>query len=124
MRVFKCKKCGKIIIIVKEGAASTICCREDMVELVANSVDAAKEKHVPVIVEENGIVTVTCGEVLHPMEDVHYIEFMIIETNKGYSIKYLNPKDEPICTFNMGGDEVLKAVYAYCNLHGLWISNK
>ena len=120
MRILKCKKCGKIIIITKEGAESTICCGEDMIELKANSVDAAVEKHVPVVEENEGIITVTCGEVIHPMEENHYIEFMVVETNKGYSIKYLNPGEEPICKFIISDDEEFISVYAYCNLHGLW----
>ena len=100
------------------------CCGEGMVELKANSVDAALEKHVPVVEIDNNVVFATCGEVMHPMTDEHHIEFMLMETNKGYSIKYLNAGDEPKCKFDLSDDEELKAVYAYCNLHGLWVNNK
>lgn len=124
MKIYRCKKCGNIIITINDEGGTLSCCDTKMVELKANSVDAAVEKHVPVISEEDGIVTVTCGEVIHPMTDEHYIEFMIIETDKGYSIKYLNPGDEPKCVFKLVDDEKLISAYAYCNLHGLWVNTK
>lgn len=124
MKIYRCKKCGNIIIAINDEGGTLSCCDIKMVELKANSVDAAVEKHVPVISEEDGIVTVTCGEVIHPMTDEHYIEFMIIETDKGYSIKYLNPGDEPKCVFKLVDDEKLISAYAYCNLHGLWVNTK
>lgn len=124
MKIYKCKKCGNIIVTIKEKCDMLSCCGEGMVELKANSVDAALEKHVPVVEIDNNVVVATCGEVMHPMTDEHYIEFMLMETNKGYSIKYLNAGDEPKCKFDLSDDEELKAVYAYCNLHGLWVNNK
>lgn len=124
MKIYRCKKCGNIIVTIKEKGGMLSCCDAGMVELKANSVDAALEKHVPVISEENSTVTVTCGEVIHPMTEEHYIEFMVIETNKGYSIKYLNPGDEPKCVFELTNDEKLISAYAYCNLHGLWVNSK
>ena len=124
MKIFRCKKCGNIVVSIKDEGGILSCCDTQMIELKANSVDAALEKHVPVVSEENGIVTVVCGEVIHPMTEEHYIEFMIIETNKVYSIKYLNPGDEPKCIFKLVDDEELISAYAYCNLHGLWVNNK
>ena len=123
MKIFMCKECKCIISILKEGTCIPRCCGEEMEELKANTVDAAFEKHVPVIEVNDNIVTVTCGEVLHPMEEAHYIEFMILETNMGYQIKYLNPGDSPICEFNLSENEKVICAYAYCNLHGLWVSN-
>lgn len=123
MKIFRCKKCGNIIFFLKEGTCIPTCCGEEMTELKANNVDAAVEKHVPIISQENGMVIVTCGEVIHPMEENHYIEFMILETNKGYQIEYLNPGDQPICNFRINDDEDIISAYAYCNLHGLWVSN-
>ena len=124
MKIFKCKKCGKLIIVAKDTTSNTTCCGEEMVELIANTVDAAVEKHVPVVDIEESSIVVTCGEVIHPMTEDHYIEFMIIETNKGYDIKYLNPGEEPKCIFNLVDDEELISAFAYCNLHGLWVNNK
>lgn len=124
MRIFKCKKCGNIVCIVKDNGGSISCCGDSMMELKANSVDAAVEKHVPVIEKNVNTITVTCGEVIHPMEEAHYIEFMLIETSKGFKINYLNPGDEPVCRFMLDDDEQLISAYAYCNLHGLWVNRK
>lgn len=124
MKVYKCKKCGNIILKINDESGMLSCCGESMVELKINSVDAAVEKHVPVVNVEDNVVTAVCGDVLHPMTEEHYIEFMIFETSKGYSIKYLNPGDEPKCSIVLSKDEDIKAVYAYCNLHGLWVNNK
>lgn len=123
MRIFMCKECKCIISILREGTCIPRCCGEEMTELKANTVDAAFEKHVPVIDVSKNTVVVTCGEVLHPMEEKHYIEFMILETNKGYQIKYLKPGEEPTCIFTKTDDEKIISAYAYCNLHGLWVSN-
>ena len=118
MRIYKCKKCGNIVIQTKEGP-TPICCGEEMTLLSANTEDAAVEKHVPVVTKEGNLITVVCGEVPHPMEEAHYIEFLIVETTKGYQIKYLNPGEEAKATFTLTEEELVSA-YAYCNLHGLW----
>ena len=106
-------------ILLKEGNIPT-CCGEEMKEIKVNTTDAAVEKHVPVVSQEGNKITVTCGEVLHPMEENHYIEFMMIETTKGYQIKYLKPGEEPIVHFSLTEEEEWISAYAYCNLHGLW----
>lgn len=121
MKILKCKKCGNILIKVNDKCDMVTCCGDQVEELKVNSVDAAVEKHVPVVTVEENIVTAVCGEVLHPMDESHYIEFMIAKTDKGYSVKFLNPGDKPICKFAMADDEKLISVYAYCNLHGLWV---
>lgn len=123
MKIFKCKNCGKIIIVAKNSESDIVCCGNKMQELIANDVDAAVEKHVPVLKKAGDSIVVTCGEVLHPMEEKHFIEFMVLETNKGYTIKYLKPGMEPVCSFQIMDDEELISVYAYCNLHGLWVNN-
>ena len=120
MRILKCMSCGNIITTLKEGTGSLICCGKEMVELKANTTDAAVEKHVPVVSIDGSKVTVTCGEVLHPMEEAHYIEFMILETNQETKYQYLHPGEEPVCHFTLGEGETVVSAYAYCNLHGLW----
>ena len=117
MKIFKCKKCGNIVI-QKEGLTPS-CCGEEMVLLTANTEDAAVEKHVPVVTINGNNIEVVCGEVLHPMEEKHYIEFLLVETTKGYQIHYLNPGDEAKSSFTLTNEEFINA-YAYCNLHGLW----
>ncbi len=123
MKIFKCKDCGNIVGVIKDCDGDLKCCETEMIELKANISDGASEKHVPVVKIHDNEAIVTCGEVLHPMEDNHYIEFMLIETNKGYSIKYLNPGDKPECIFHLNTLEKVISAYAYCNLHGLWVSN-
>ena len=119
MKLYKCMKCGKIIAVLENGNPSTVCCGEDMVELVSRSIDGALQKHVPVVDIKDNIVKVKVGEVEHPMTEEHYIEFIILETNKGHMIKYLKPNDKPEASFILSEEEYINA-YAYCNLHGLW----
>lgn len=89
-------------------------------ELVANTVDAAREKHVPVIKQEGNTVTVTVGSVLHPMTEEHYITFIAIETAEGMQVKNLKPGMKPEAVFALTDGDKLVAAYEYCNLHGLW----
>lgn len=120
MKFFKCAHCGQIIAKVKDTEVPVVCCGEPMQELVACSTDAAKEKHVPVYEVVGNTVNVCVGSVDHPMQDVHYIEWIAFQTKSGNQRKNLKPGEEPKASFAMvDGDEVV-AVYAYCNLHGLW----
>ena len=122
MKIFKCLQCGNILLSLKEGTCIPNCCGKEMKELKENTVDAAVEKHVPVIKKDGNSITITCGEVLHPMEETHYIEFMILETNRNSYLHYLKAGEEPISKFTLSNDEKVVAAYAYCNLHGLWKS--
>jgi superoxide reductase len=123
MKFYKCKHCGQIVAIVKKTGAPLVCCGENMEELVAGSVDASVEKHVPVVKKEDGKVVVTVGSVTHPMEEKHYIEWIAIQTKKGNQRKVLQPLSEPKACFNVCDCDEIEAVYAYCNLHGLWKAN-
>ncbi len=120
MKFFKCAKCGKIVAMVKESACETICCGEAMQEIVANTVDAAKEKHVPEYKVNGNVVEVTVGSVAHPMTEEHLIEWVLLETEQGNQRKLLKAGQEPKVSFAISAGDKLKAVYAYCNLHGLW----
>ena len=120
MKLFKCSRCGNIIYTINDKCEGITCCGEDVALLEANTVDAAKEKHVPVVNIENNIIEVNVGDVDHPMTKEHYIEFIIIETNKGVRINNLKPGDTPHTSFILEEDEELINTYAYCNLHGLW----
>ncbi|MCR5607061.1 MAG: desulfoferrodoxin [Treponema sp.] len=120
LKFYKCKKCGKVIAVLKSSPCDTFCCNEAMLELKANTTDAAVEKHVPVVEQNGNVVNVTVGSVIHPMEEKHFIEWIMLETKNNKQLKALNPGDEPKATFALtDGDEVVRA-YAYCNLHGLW----
>ena len=120
MKFYKCKHCGKIIAIVNEKPVPTICCGEPMVELVANTEDGAHEKHIPVYKVEGNIVHVEVGEVLHPMLEGHYIEWIALETNFGNQRKKLVPGVEPKADFALLPGEKVIRVIEHCNLHGLY----
>ena len=92
-----------------------------MEELIPGAVEASGEKHIPAVSVENGVVSVNVGSVNHPMEDVHWIEWVQLVTEKGIQRRYLNPGEAPNVKFYLGDDKAV-AVYAYCNLHGLWKS--
>ena len=120
MKFYRCKHCGQIVAIVKKTGAPLICCGEEMEEIIPCTVDASHEKHIPVYKVEGDLVTVNVGSVEHPMIDAHYIEWVAIQTTSGNQRKMLKPNDKPSVQFKiLDTDEVL-AVYAYCNLHGLW----
>ena len=120
VRVFRCKKCGQMVMMLKKSKCDMYCCEEAMEELIPGTTDAAVEKHVPVYEVKDNKVYVTVGDVIHPMMEQHYIEWIVLETKNGIQKKDLTPEDEPKAIFPlMEGDSVI-AVYEYCNLHGLW----
>lgn len=119
LKFYICRHCGNIITKINDSGVKVVCCGEEMQELVANTVDASKEKHVPVVTEAYNVVTVEVGSNPHPMSDVHYIQWIYLFTQSGGQYKYLKPSDEPSVKFTLK-DDTLIDVYAYCNLHGLW----
>lgn len=119
-KFYICRHCGNVIHKVHDAGVPVVCCGQKMEELVPNTVDASGEKHLPVAVVENGVVSVSVGSVAHPMVPEHSIEWVYLEGEKGGQIKYLNPGSAPEVKFQVGDDKPV-AVYAYCNLHGLWM---
>jgi superoxide reductase len=120
-QIYKCKVCGNIIEVLHEGAQALVCCKQPMDLITENEVDAAVEKHVPVLRQTGNGYEVLVGEVLHPMEEKHYIDWSeLIVDNRVYR-KYLKPMDTPSASFEVKGEEVYAR--AYCNLHSLWKSN-
>ena len=120
MKFYICKTCGKIVKIVKDSTVPVMCCGKKMEELIPGSVDASAEKHVPIFTVDDNKVFVMVGDVVHPMSPEHFIEWIAIETESGMQIKYLSADGQPAASFCMGSQDRLIAVYAYCNLHGLW----
>lgn len=118
-KFFICKHCGNLVTFIKESGAPLTCCGELMTEIEPNTVDAAVEKHVPVVTVDGNTVTVEVGNVEHPMIPEHFIQWIYIQTENGFQIKYLEPGDKPKATFTLNDDKVV-AAYEYCNLHGLW----
>ena len=120
MKFYICEHCGNIVTYVKSAGVPVVCCGEKMKELVAGTVDAAREKHIPEYSVEGNVVKVVVGSVEHPMQPEHFIQWVVVETNKGSQIKYLEPNTPPKAEFVLAEGEELVAVYEYCNLHGLW----
>ena len=119
-RFFVCKHCGNLVAVVNDSKVPMVCCGEKMTELVANTTDAAQEKHVPVVEKKCKTVKVDVGSVAHPMTEAHLIEWVALETEQGYQVQYLKANDAPVCTFKLADGDKALMVYAYCNLHGLW----
>ncbi len=119
-KFYICEHCGNIIAMVRDAGVPVMCCDQKMKELVPGTTDAAVEKHVPVYQVNGNVVTVSVGSVEHPMLPEHSIQWASLQTRQGNQRKLLNPGDKPVVTFAIcDGDEV-EAVYAYCDLHGLW----
>ena len=120
MKYFVCEHCGNIVEMVNDSGVPVVCCGEKMKELVPGSVDAAVEKHVPVVTEDGDKVKVFVGEVEHPMVEEHYIGWIAIETIEGMQRKYLKAGEKPEAVFALADGDKLVAAYAWCNIHGLW----
>jgi superoxide reductase len=120
LEVYICEICGNIVEVLQGGVGELVCCNEPMKLLKANTVDAAKEKHVPVLEATDHGVKVKVGSVAHPMEPKHFIMWIeLIAEGRSYRT-YLKPGDAPEATFCIDAKDV--TARAYCNLHGLWKS--
>lgn len=117
---YKCEHCGNIVAVIKNSGVPVMCCGQPMTKLIPGTTDAAVEKHVPAYEVKDNKVSVQIGEVAHPMIPEHYIEWVFLQTDKGTQMKKLNPNEEPSVCFSICDGEAVEAVYAYCNLHGLW----
>jgi len=118
LQIYKCEVCGNIAEMVHAGAGQMVCCGQPMKLYRENTVDAAKEKHVPVIEKTAEGIKVKVGSVAHPMEASHYIEWIeVLADGKAYR-KFLNPGEAPEATFELKAEKV--TAREYCNLHGLW----
>lgn len=118
-RFFICRICGNQIGMIKDSGVPVICCGQKMDMLNPNTVEASGEKHLPVVTIEGGTIKVNIGSVDHPMIPEHYIEWVYLQTENGGQRKALKPGDKPSVSFCVGDDKAV-AVFAYCNLHGLW----
>ncbi|MBR2367655.1 MAG: desulfoferrodoxin [Alistipes sp.] len=119
-KFFKCDTCGNVIIKVVDSKVPVVCCGKPMSELTPNTVDAATEKHVPVVTRlDDKHIKVEVGSVAHPMSEEHHIAFIYVETENG-GIR-VDLKDKPEAVIYLGEERAV-AVYEYCNLHGLWMT--
>ncbi len=120
LQIYKCQKCGNIVEVLHGGGGNMVCCGQDMERYVENAVDAAKEKHVPVIEKTASGVKVKVGSAPHPMEEKHYIEWIEVLADGQAYRQFLNPGDAPEAEFAIQAENV--TARAYCNIHGLWKS--
>lgn len=120
-KFYRCNACGNLIVKLQAGGCTPSCCGKEMVELKANSTDAAQEKHVPDVVIEGNKVSVVVGSTLHPATDEHYIGFIYLQTEKGLQVRELAHTEAPKAEFLVAEGDKPVAVFAWCNLHGLWV---
>lgn len=116
--VYQCAVCGNIVEVIHIGGGELVCCGQPMNLLVANTVDASKEKHVPMIEKTDKSVKIKVGSAPHPMTAEHYIEWIEIIFDGKIDRQYLKPGEEPVAEFNVAPANLIAR--AYCNLHGLW----
>ncbi|MDY6908696.1 MAG: desulfoferrodoxin [Thermodesulfobacteriota bacterium] len=116
--VYKCDVCGNIVEVLFGGQGELVCCGEAMKLLKENTVDAAKEKHVPVVEKTSDGYRVKVGSVAHPMEEKHYIQWIELMADGISYFKFLKPGDKPEADFCVKAEKV--TAREYCNLHGLW----
>ena len=120
MKFYICKHCGNIVTKLTSAGVPIKCCGENMVLLEAGVTDAAVEKHVPAVTVEGNLVKVSVGSVAHPMTAEPYIPWVALETETSASVEWLQPEQAPEVVFALAEGQKPKAVYAWCNLHGLW----
>ena len=118
--IYKCTICGNIVEVLHTGVGELVCCGQPMQLMKENTVDASKEKHVPVIEHTATGVKVKVGSAPHPMEEKHYIEWIQVITDNAAYRKFLKPGEKPEATFPIKTKTI--AAREYCNIHGLWAS--
>jgi len=121
--IYKCEVCGHIIQVHHEGSGTLVCCNQPMALQEEKSEDQGMEKHVPVIEQRDDSIMVSVGDVLHPMEENHYIEFVELIVDDERYIQYLKPNQDPIVSFKIPTEYKSLSARAYCNVHGLWASD-
>lgn len=122
--IFFCNKCGNIVEISKGIDEVPLCCGEVMYKLTPRTAGASIEKHTPLYKVEGRKVIVSVGEISHPMEMEHYIEWVVLKTKHGNQKALLRPGDNPTVQFTIDENDKVISVYSYCNVHGLWESSQ
>lgn len=119
---FKCEKCGNIVQMLWDGGGELVCCGQPMEKLIPDTVNASRETHIPVCEKNGNKLKVQVGSKIHPMTPDHWIQWVTVEEPNLTQNYILYPGDEPIVEFDVKSDDY--KVYAYCNLHGLWVNDK
>ena len=118
-KFYICEHCGNIVGMINDAGVPLMCCGQKMTKLEAGVVEASHEKHIPVVTKEDGFIKVEIGSIAHPMAPEHHIAWVYLQTDRGGQRKCLEVGADPVVKFALK-DETPVAVYAYCNLHGLW----
>ena len=121
-RFYLCRHCGNLVGMIHDSGVPIVCCGEKMEALAPNTVEASGEKHLPAVTVEDGAIHVNVGSVNHPMVPEHFIQWVYLQTEKGGRRRAFQPGEDPSVTFCLEEDDKAVAVYAYCNLHGLWMT--
>lgn len=119
-KFYRCKHCGNMVSMFRDTGVPMSCCGEPMEEIIANTMDASQEKHVPSIKVEEDKISVQVGSVPHPMTEEHRIVWIYLQTENGEQLNCVDTKDKPEACFKICKEDKIIAVFAYCNLHGLW----
>lgn len=117
-QIYKCAVCGNIVEVAHEGGGQLVCCGQPMTLQTENTVEASKEKHIPVIEKTENKILIKVGSIEHPMEEKHYIEWIELITPSSIYRKHLKPGEKPEAVFNTNED--ILCVREYCSIHGLW----
>jgi len=120
LQVYRCEVCGNIVLVLHPGAGKLVCCGQPMALLAEQTSGPGEEKHVPVVELTGGKVVVRVGEVAHPMEEGHYIEWVELIVGPEAYWRFLGPGEEPVVEFPVGEAAGELKVRTYCNKHGLW----
>lgn len=123
-KFFACEHCGTIVSMIRDGGAPLMCCGEKLKELIPGITEGASEKHVPVFQVNGDTVTVCVGSAEHPMTPEHSIQWVALQTTQGAQYKTLHSENRPEACFALCGGDKVESVYAYCNLHGLWMASQ
>lgn len=118
-KFYICEHCGNVVEKIHDSGVPVVCCGQKMTPIVAGTVEASREKHIPVARVDGNTVTVSVGSVEHPMLEAHSILWVYLETDRGIQRKSLKVGEPPVAVFGIADEKPL-AAYAYCNLHGLW----
>ncbi len=120
-KFYICRHCGNLVGLIHDAGVPLVCCGQKMEHLEPNTVEASGEKHKPVVTVNGDIVHVEVGSAAHPMEEKHFIQWVYLQTEHGGQRRALNPGEAPVAEFAVHNDKPV-AVFAYCNLHGLWMT--
>lgn len=124
--IYHCPICGNMVEVVEEGLGQLVCCGKPMIKMQENSIDASREKHVPVVQMDGNIVSVSIGSTTHPMTEDHWIKWIELSVGNTNYRQELSPTDKPEVKFVINDYCSTSCVNmkltarALCNLHGLW----